>query len=94
MKRLPGLFEPFCALREEYSEAVLAQDRVQEEAKRSAVLINQLLSFATVTGGLLTVVAQTNAVGEIKSWAATWGRLLSPFVPSGRIKSVYLCRVK
>ena len=67
--------------REEYSEAseavqVLNQDSVQEEAKRSAVLINQLLSFATVTGGLLTIVAQTNAVREIKNWAATWACLL------------------
>ena len=53
-----------------------AQDGVQEEPKRSGVLINQLLSFATVSGGLLTVVAQTNAIREIKHRAATWVHFL------------------
>ncbi|CAE7539836.1 unnamed protein product [Symbiodinium pilosum] len=61
---------PFALAAKSALQGLDEKDRVQEEAKRSAVLINQLLSFATVTGGLLTVVAQTNAVGEIKSWAA------------------------
>ncbi|CAE7708298.1 unnamed protein product [Symbiodinium pilosum] len=41
-----------------------------EEPKRSGVLINQLMSFATVAGTLLTVVTQTNAMREIKQQTA------------------------
>lgn len=51
-----------------------------EEAKRSGVLINQLLSFATVAGTLLIMVAQTNAMREVKLTAAGVGQALLHFV--------------
>ncbi|CAE7351307.1 unnamed protein product [Symbiodinium sp. CCMP2592] len=47
-----------------------------EEPKRSGVLINQLLSFATVASTLLTMVAQTNAMREVKLTAAGVGQAL------------------
>ncbi|CAE7351298.1 unnamed protein product [Symbiodinium sp. CCMP2592] len=58
--------------------AVAAHSALQvegaEEPKRSGVLINQLMSFATVAGTLLTVVAQTSAIREAKQNAASLGR--------------------
>ncbi|CAE7667153.1 unnamed protein product, partial [Symbiodinium sp. CCMP2456] len=42
-----------------------------EEPKRSGVLLNQLMSFATVAGTLLTVAAQSSAIRDAKLKAAS-----------------------
>jgi len=60
--------------------AVAAHSALQvegvEEPKRSGVLINQLMSFATVAGTRLTVVAQTSAFREATQTAASLAQTL------------------